>query len=69
MSLIHLQHSAAQTAETTATLLVYLPILVLLVPLLLLYIPLHALGVSLNWFSTLLFGSHKAKTATALMAR
>lgn len=68
MSLIQLQHFATQTAETTATLLVYMPILVLLVPLLLLYIPLHSLGVSLSWFSELLSGMHKAKTATALMA-
>jgi len=43
MNLTDLQHQLAQTAETTSTLFVFAPVLVMMVPLLLLYFPLRSL--------------------------
>lgn len=59
MNLTDLPHQLAQTAETTSTLFVFAPVLVMMVPLLLLYFSLRSLGSSLSWFGSLLRGLTK----------
>ena len=43
MKLNDLQHQAAQSAEATLTLFIFMPMLVLMIPLLLLYYPLRSI--------------------------
>lgn len=59
MNLTDLQQQFTQTAETTSTLFVFAPILVMLIPLLLLYVSLRSLGTSFNWFTSLFHGLTK----------
>jgi hypothetical protein len=59
MILTDLQHQLAQTAETTSTLFVFTPILVMIIPLLLLYLSLRSLGKSFSWFGSLYHGLTK----------